>query len=96
MSNFEHTSRLLTQAIMRKIDALPAPVKTMIGFLPGGGTVTGYAENHRWAVVKLAKHYAMTGKLSPASRAALQEYERHREAESRAYERLVRAIDREL
>lgn len=96
MNTFTHAGRELTRRLMRQIDALPAPVKAVIGLVPGGGMVTGVSENHKWTVCRLAHHYASTGKLSPAARAAVREHERAAMAESQAYERLVRILDREL
>jgi hypothetical protein len=82
----------LTRRLVDAINKLPPPVKAVVGFIPGGGLAIEYADWHNWAVIRLAEQYQKEMRLSPEGSRALAAYKSAVEAESRAYEQLIRAI----
>jgi hypothetical protein len=92
LSNWKRKNEALTRNLIDKINKLPQPIKFAIGFLPGGGAATSYADIHRWSVLKLAKHYEAEGKLTKEASSALHAYETKLLAEQQAHERLLSVL----
>lgn len=96
MGTWQRTNQHLTRIVMKKINALPTPVKSAAGLLPGMGLAMLYADNYKWSLLKVAEHYESEGNLSRQATLALASYKQALAAEQREYERLVRALEKEI
>lgn len=93
---WKQVNQTLTRTIIEKINALPPPLKTAIGWLPGGGAATSYADAHRWTIIKAAEHYRKEGKLSKEAGQLLTAYHTTLAAEQRTYKQLLETLEKEF
>jgi hypothetical protein len=96
MDTWKHFNQRLTKTVVGKINSLPAPIKVAVGFLPGGGAATSYADVHRWTIVKAAQSLQKKGKLSKEAGNALRNYSSALSSEQRTYSRLLQVLEKEF
>jgi len=93
-------NRRLTRKAFQAIERMPAPVKAAIGAIPLLGNIAGlaftYSENHKFALIRMAKELDRKGDLGRDAKRHLHAYERALANEQQAYNAFLKSFESHL